>query len=140
MRNDVDDLSYDNILKFSQGIRKDIALEMVAERLPNDPEQVKLLLNVLKDLDTTALMERKNKIESEGVKSDREIADAFAMLLKQNGNQNIFQAKEPVPVPIEAPVIKPGELGDFQHVEGEMEIGINNETCDEFIKRMKNKE
>lgn len=131
-----DDLSYENILRYSQGTRKDLALKMTENQLPEDPEQIKLLLTILKDLDTTALMERKNKIESEGQKSDREIADAFVTLLKQNGNKNLFQVEGNASV-IEAPKIEPGQLGQFETVEGEMEIGISAETCDEFVRRMK---
>lgn len=137
-------ISYEDSLAFSQGVRRLVANELIKGGVPTDQDGVKLLMTVLKDSDTTALNDRKNKIDQDTANTGKEVVDAMMQLLPSLSNRNPFMrqadgsvaqdvAVEEVPVPS----VDPSKLGDFPEVEGEEHIGIVSEDINSFLARVK---
>lgn len=129
--------NYAEILGYSQGIRRTVVDKFMEEGVPQDPKDIEIVLKALKDMDSTAINDRKNSIEQNAADSSKEVATALRDMVMMQQNRNPFErtpdgsAKE-VPVP----QANPEKLGDHTLVEGEEEIGVVAETSTDFMKRM----
>jgi len=132
-----DRLSYEETLAYSQNIRKRVVDNFIKETIPNDPKDIEIVLKALKDMDTTAINDRKNNIDERNADSSKEVAEAMREMVLMQQNRNPFERNpdgsvEHVPVP-EA---NPEKLGEHELVDGEEEIGVISETSSDFMKRM----
>lgn len=126
-------MGYRETLDFTQRIRKGMVQGQTARGIPTDKDGAELLLKTLKDMDSTAINDRRNTIEEGTADSARKVADAMANFVKSNGNPFI-RNEEGDAVPI--PSVNPSRLPHIEHAEDEMHIGTVNETEEEFNKRM----
>lgn len=130
--------TYDESLAFTQGIREEIIHKLIEPGIPTDKEGLDFLLRAAKDMDHTTIANRRNQIESEGVKDTKVFLQGMAEIIRQQKNRNPFA------LPVEergspeesAPVITPGDLGDFDHAQGVEQFGLIVETSEEFNRRM----
>lgn len=135
-------MTYEETLRYSQNIRRRIVDEHTKEALPKDLDTMKVVLSALKDMDRTALDERKNVIDQGNADSSRQVAEAMNEFIKLQRNRNPFmRADDDSPSAVgQVPQVDPSELGNHEVVPGEDEIGIVTETADEFMARMKSAE
>lgn len=130
-------LSYEDTLAYSQGIRRTVVDKYMEKGVPKDPKEVETVLKALKDMDSTAINDRKNNIDQASADSSKEVAEAMREMVLMQQNRNPFErtpdgSVETTPVP-EA---NPEKLGDHELVDGEEEIGVIAETSNDFMKRM----
>lgn len=126
-------MDYTETLQFTQRLRKQIARSQTTQGIPTDKESVELLLKTLKDMDGTAINDRRNTIEEGTADSARKVADAMADFVKSNGNP-FMRNEEGDAVPI--PTVNPSRLPQIEHADDEMHIGTVTETQEEFNNRM----
>jgi len=135
-------MSYEQTLNYTQNIRRKFINKLCEHSIPTDPETANLLLKGLKDMDHTAIGDRKNRIDQEGVNSSKDIADAMAQFVRTQNNKNPFMRNPDGSVTELTPVIPKvdeSKLGDYEPVPGEADIGVIAETSEEFIGRMKDR-
>jgi hypothetical protein len=137
--NQEDVLDYQQTLSFSQRIRRRIIDKVMEDgEVPNDPKAVDTLLKTLKDMDQTALADRKNQIDQKDSDTSREVADAMRQMLEMQKNANPFARRDDgsVAAPTVVPSVSVEKLGEHKLVEGETEIGVISENCGDFMTRM----
>jgi len=129
--------NYEETLAYSQGIRRTVVDHYMKKGVPEDPKDIDTVLKALKDMDSTAINDRKNSIEQNAADSSKEVASALRDMVMMQQNRNPFErepdgsAKE-----IPTPQASPEKLGDHDLVDGEHEIGVVSETSTDFMKRM----
>jgi hypothetical protein len=137
------EMSYEQALAYSQGIRRKIVASKMRGGVPRDNDDIKVLLSTLKDHDTTAINDRKNNIEESASASSAEIAQAMVEAVKMLKNDNPFSLRsadgsvDPNHVPRALlPKLDESKLGEHEIVDGEQEIGVVQETSESFFSRM----
>lgn len=128
-------LSYEDTLAYSQGLRRQVVDHYMEVGVPKDPKDVETVLKALKDMDSTAINDRKNTIDEKTADGSKEVAMALMDVVRMQQNSNPFERQPDGSVP-EPPVASKEQLGDFQLVDGEEEIGVVSEKADDFLKRM----
>lgn len=139
--------NYEQEIAYTQRIRKEIIQKKIEGGIPNDNDEIKVLLSALKDHDTTTLTDRKNRIDESTSKSSAEIANAFAQFVMMQNNNNPFERNpdgtilteqtEDEETPTAAiPQVDEARLGEFDLVDGEEEIGVIIEDSESFFERM----
>jgi hypothetical protein len=140
-----DAMNYQETLQFTQSLRKQLVTEYVKpgmEGLVKDEGSVDRLLKTLKDMDQTALADRKNTIDSSTADSSRDVADAMQKFVHMQMNRNPFErlpdgsvapASEGATV---IPQVNEEKLGEHDLVEGEAEQGVIVESSSDFMARM----
>lgn len=134
-------MSYEETLHFTQGVRKDIVGKLTEEGIPADLDTTKVLLTTLKDMDGTAINDKKVRVEEQNAASNSEIANAVVQYSKMFGDDSPFFRKPDGSVldkEAAVPVADERRLGDHELVHGETEIGISMENSREFMERMQN--
>ena len=132
-------LDYNETLKYSQRLRRQIVENFISPdgKVTTDAKELDTVLKALKDMDQTALQDRKNQIDQSGADSSKEVAEAMRDLLAMQMNKNPFQRQpDGTAVPAPLPSIDKAKLGDHLLVKGEEEIGVITETSADFMKRM----
>ena len=138
------EMNYVQSLDWSQGIRRRIVAKKLQNGVPSDNDEIKILLSTLKDHDSTAISDRRNRIDESTSQSSAEIALAMVEMVKQQANQNPFAVRTVDGSPVKAVGANSGallkineaKLGDHDLVDGEGEIGTIQETCETFFGRM----
>lgn len=131
--------NYEETLSYSQGIRRRIVDKYFAGgEVPNDPKDVETVLKALKDMDSTAINDRKNNIDQATADSSKEVATAMRDMVLMQQNRNPFERSSDGSVEenVVIPEANPEKLGEHELVEGEEEIGVIAETSTDFMKRM----
>lgn len=129
-------LGYEETLQFSQAVRRRVVRHFTAGGIPGDVKEVSVVLKALKDMDTTALDERKNNIEQGNADSARTVAEAAREFIHLQKNRNPFEKTQDDKYAGAIPVIESERLGTFDIVPGETEIGVVIESSADFMKRM----
>lgn len=88
-----DSLEVNSILKTTQTIRKEIVKVMVKNGYPEDRRDIRLLMEVMRDMDVTALTSEKNLIEKESQGIAAKVSENVTQVLKILG-RNAFTATE----------------------------------------------
>jgi hypothetical protein len=133
----VEPLHDDDVLEYAKMKRVELIESMIdfdTGELPTEAKDRAIFLQALDGLDRVAVA--KKRIAGDNVNANK-MAEAAAMVsavLSQVGNQNIFRADAPrtvmdTPVQVYAP--------DLKLKPGELDIGIESNTYDEFAKRMR---
>lgn len=135
----VPDLNEDDVLSLTRRIRvRQLAIDLNKNggRLSDDPEERKIQLSLMKDLDSQA-----TKVKMIGAKerigaADREAALAVAKMLKLVGENPMRRD------PIEGEVTRPrpsikdaGELSPLKLVPDETQVGLDHTTYEELMER-----
>lgn len=136
-----DQLDYEQTLAYTQRFRRWAVGQMTQKGMPADPQEANVLLKALKDMDTTALTDRRNNIEQDNADTDREVVEAMKTFIGMQENADPFrrgsQGGNETPPP---PELEPEKLGEQSMVDGETEVGVVNETSKDFMKRMEGSE
>lgn len=127
-------MDYRQTLNYTQRVRKHLVQSQTARGLPQDKEGVEMLLKTLKDMDGTAINDRRNSIEEGNADSARKVADAMTTFIREN--KNPFRASDDGDVIPGPPTLNREKLPSVTHAEGETHIGTIIETSEEFTDRM----
>lgn len=135
------DLEYEQQIRYTQSVKETVlkaVLENTTGRVPTDKESVDMILKLTDSMDKTTIANRRIQVDSEGARSNRELAEGFAEFVKMQMNRNplIRDPNEAPPEPREIPDIPDEEFENFTIVEGETEIGIILEESNTFMERM----
>lgn len=124
------ELSDDDILKFSQRIRKKVVNHLTGngEKMPDDPKEQMVLLATLSDMDRQALTKKRIAGDNANAESDRQASVAIASMYAQLGTRSPFEVKDAKPIDGESREAKvpsvPDKLADVTLVPGELDVGI----------------
>ena len=133
-----DTRNYDETLNYTQALRRQIIDKKMEKGIPEDDDSLNLMLKAMKDMDQTAIQDRRNNIEADNSSTAREVASSMKEFLTLQRNEDPFRRTATGEVPdIPIPKLNPERLGTFELVDGEKEIGILQEGADAFIERMK---
>lgn len=133
------DLQDDQILNFTQGIRKDFVEEIIRPGLPTDKDDRGLLLELLKDMDRTSLGRMKMNVKERELDMAAQTQLALERITKQFGERSPFLAKDTSEtiegeyVEVSAPIIPETELPTLELVEGETLVGVEEIRYDSFM-------
>lgn len=130
-----DILDYEATLAYAQRTRRTIVDHYMEGGVPQELKEVDTVLKALKDMDTTALNDRKNNIDEKSADGSKEIANALMEAVRLQQNRNPFEAPEGE-VERDIPTLDKAQLGDFELVDGEGDPGGDPEKADDFLKRM----
>lgn len=134
---EIDVLDYEATLRFSQGLRRQIVGALTKGGVPTDKDSVDMILRSLKDMDATAINDRKNNIDQGMADSSKTVAEAMREFVTLQMNRNPFErTPDGEAKPTTVPTVDLEKLGDFELVAGEDEIGTVQETSAEFMERM----
>lgn len=124
------DLSDDDVLAYTQRIRRNFVDELIVNKLPvDDKVTAGLMLQTLHDMDRTALGKKKIVIEQGQSESDRIVAQALAELSKNPNLGNVFNNNNSG-ITIDADLSR---LPIIEHVPGQDAVGLEDRTYDAFI-------
>lgn len=108
-----------------------------ANNIPDDPNKLAILMEVMRDADRTELTIKRIVTDSKNAESDRELALALVNITKQRQGVNPFLVKtnaDSVTIDHRS-IVDASILPLLLPIEGNMEIGISTETFDDFIIR-----
>jgi hypothetical protein len=124
----------ETLLNFTQNIRHQMAKSMIQQGMPTDENAQKMLLTTLRDMDQTSISRIKADIDSQAMESDRKIQEIVEKLHQTMPTG--LRSAEPTD---HTPQVDPEELPSFDQENGELSVGIEQETSEEFISRMEGK-
>lgn len=131
-------LSDDQVIDYTQRVRKSLVAEILKEGFPTENTDRQTLLHALADMDRTAIQNKKIGSEDAKADADRVAALAIARINQQMGS--VIPGERPV---IEGQYTKlEGDITLIPNIEvvpGETDIGISDDTYDEFTGRMEKK-
>lgn len=125
-------LSDDDVLRFSQGIRKDLVTDMTKGGLPEDNKDRAMLLTALADMDRVAISNKRIGSQEKANGSNLLVAMAMAKLTENLGGKNPFETDVTPGRTLDADLEK---IPDVETVEGEMHIGAEDNCYEEFMKK-----
>lgn len=131
-----EDLSAEGLLKYSQGVRKNLVKDMTRDGIPQDKSDRQVLLQALHDMDQTSVNRLKLDVDKENAANGRLAQDLVEKLFNHNPRGlavNPGHETDRIPAP------KDDEIPDVELEEGETEIGLRQETSQDFLKRMESK-
>lgn len=127
------EMSDDDVLDYVQGQRKRVADMLTKDGIPEDRDNLEVLLTTLDGMGRTALGKKKVKSEENGNKNTLAAIEAMQLLGKQFGNTNPF-LKDVNQAPGIEQVVELDRLPQITTVEGEKDIGISANTYEDFIR------
>lgn len=125
-------LDYQATLAYTQRLRRRLVTKQTAGGVPGDKEGIETLLKTLKDMDSTAIADRRNSIDEGNADTAKRVADSMAEFIATNQNPFLRQPDGSVGIP----TLNPSRLPDVEHVEGETFIGTISESEEAFTQRM----
>lgn len=131
-----EDLSAEGLLKYSQGVRKNLVKDMTRDGIPQDKSDRQVLLQALHDMDQTSVNRLKLDVDKENAANGRLAQDLVEKLFNHNPRG---LAVSPGHETDHIPAPKDDEIPDVELEEGETEIGLRQETSQDFLKRMESK-
>ena len=122
--------SEDNILAFAQATRKGIVKDLLKAGTPTDPDNVKIVLGALKDMDSQAIGRKRIKVEEKHNDIQAQSAAMIARVLAETNGGDCYKVIEGIAR--EIPTL-PKHIPDPVLVEGETEeISKTNHTYETF--------
>jgi hypothetical protein len=124
----------DSILAQTHAVRKAVVGELFKDgKLPSEPDDRKLLLATLKDMDASALGRKRIKVDEKQNNNQEAARGLIAQLLQAAAGKKPYQAE--IPVEREIPVLGM-DIPDPALVEGETSTTYVQETVEMFRNRM----
>lgn len=131
------ELTYEEQLAYTQDIKQEILNRLLTsgmnDTIPTDKDSVTSMMKVIDGMDRTTLADRKNTIEQDNAGNTQVLLQTLAAFVDQAKNTNPFAAPE---ADRDIPDVPVEELGTFEHVDGEAEIGTSTEDHASFDARM----
>jgi hypothetical protein len=131
---ETDELSDDDIMRFTQGTRKRLVGELIKEGLPEDKDGIEVLLHAMADMDRTALGNKRIGANEKQSAADIMVATAIAQISSQFGQQNPFEGNSEKILP----TYDQKRLPPANAVPGETDIGLSEENYDNLVKQFDN--
>lgn len=131
---DKDEVHSEDILDFTQNIRKQMVRNLVARGLPDQKEDTELLLTTMRDMDRVALGRMKIQTDKEGNANGRLAQEIVDRLFKLNPHG----LASDTPVRTDIPVPDIDELPQVEFAPDMLVCGLVSDTADEFVKRYEN--
>jgi len=123
----------DSILAYAQTMRKHIVKDLMKAGTPTDPDNIKVILGALKDMDGQALNRKRIKVEEKQTDIQAQSASLIARVLAETSGGDFYKATEGLARVI--PVL-PKHIPDPILVEGETtDVVVNSQTYDSFTAR-----
>ena len=129
------DLSDDDILRLTQIKRKEIVDAIAGEKIPDDNNDRKMLLDTLDSMTRQALGNKRIGAAEKMAAADQAAAIAIQQITQKFGSNNPFQSKDGVTyehqrfsVELESAIQEPETLT------GETDVGLSDMTYDEFMR------
>lgn len=129
--NEIDGLTDDDIMQFTQGTRKRLISQMIAKGLPTEKEEIETLLHAMADMDRTALGNKRIGASEKQSAADVMVATAISRITSEFGQQNPFEGNYERVIPTPDQSILPSA----NPVPGETDIGLSEQNYDELMKR-----
>lgn len=124
----------DSILAFTHSKRKVIVGELMKDnKLPVEPDDRKLLLGTLKDMDSAALGRKRIKVEEQANNNQEQAASIIAQMFAAASGRRPYQVAQPVERPV--PMLG-NEVPEPEVVDGEMDMVAAQGSVEEFMTRM----
>jgi len=121
--------SDEDLLKFTQGVRKRFIADITKDGFPNDPKEQRILLQSLSDMDKQSLGNKAIGASEKQSESDSLVARALSQLGSHFGTTNPFEGKG-----VEIPKLENGKLPDIDLAPGETTVGLANDNYNDFMK------
>jgi hypothetical protein len=126
--------SDDDLLKFSQGVRKRFINTITKTGFPEDPKEQRVLLQALSDMDKQSLGNKAIGASEKQSESDLLVARALSNLGSHFGTVNPFEGEGK-----EIPKLEDGSLPVIEIAPGETDVGLSDENYDGFMKKFEDK-
>lgn len=134
-------MSDDDVLFYTQGVRKSLVHEMTKDGLPAEKGDRMVLLAALGDMDRSALGNKKIGAKERAGQADRQAAMLIAAMTGQLGNKSPFEVAPASNQPLgRAPVLDESGLQELTLAPGETEIGLANVGFDEFMSKVESQQ
>lgn len=133
-------MTHEESLAFTQGLRKRLVHDLTAgcTKIPTSPEEAKLMLETLNDMDRTTLGHMRQKSEDKTAARDQLLAEAMLQFARQAGSKSLFRSNE-VPDVVERvprrPPIDDSLLPEIELLPGELDVGLHNISYNELSDR-----
>lgn len=131
-----EDLSAEGLLRYSQGIRKNLVKDMTGKGMPEDKEERMQLLQALRDMDQTSVNRMKLDVDKEQAANGKAVQEIVERMFNVNPRGLAVAPGEEVD---RLPEPNPQDIPDVDLEDGETEIGLRQESSKDFLERMENK-
>ena len=125
----------DDVLEYAKNRRVELVESLLTDgKPPTDPKDRATYLQALDGLDRVAVAKKRIAGDSANANKMAEAAAMIGSVLSQVGNRNIYRADQPV----ERDVTPSSQsfVPELQLKPGELDIGIETVTYNEFAKKM----
>lgn len=127
----------DQNIAYTQQLRRQILTDVTKDGLPKDKESIDLVLEAARDIDRTALGNKRIQSGDRNSDSNHRVAMAVQQLQRSLGNANPFEVGPDGQDPaIDQARFNDDLLPDIEVKPGEMDVGHHEETYKEFMARM----
>lgn len=130
------EMSDDEILNYTQGIRKQFIEHVTSEGFPSKPREQEVFLSALADMDRVATNNKRIGASERASAADMMVAQTIMQVTEHFGAANPFERGGSM---VNGPLIDPARLPEPEPVPGETDVGISGEKYDEFIERVESK-
>lgn len=127
-----EELADDEIIKHNQRTRLAYVRHKTHESFPEDPKEMTVILAAMSDMDRAALGNKRIGANEKQAAADALVANAINQLSQHYGSENPFAVKRGGDG---APELEHSQIPDPNPVPGETDIGISEQTYDDFIKK-----
>lgn len=126
----VEELTDDDIMRFTQGTRKRFVQELIQDNFPQDPKEQHVMLTAMADMDRAALGNKRIGANERQAAADALVARAIGEISNQFGSTNPFAARNGEER--ELPEYEASRLPNADPVPGETDVGISDQTYKEM--------
>lgn len=130
------DIEPDQVLNFTQGIRKEVVMSLVSSGVPQDNKDRSALLETLRDMDKTSLGVMKLNTKERELDIGARTQMALQRLTETLGVQNPMAVSQDTPIDGTAtrvPQLSLDAVPQVELAEGETLVGIENIRYEEFM-------
>jgi len=131
-------LDYEETLHYGQRMRRKLVHHMTqgGEKMPTDTKEANVMLKALDGMDKSALERKKNSIDQGNADTSRVVAESMREFIQGQKNRNPFERGAGDLFDGSIPILDQFQLGEYETVPGETEIGVVVEKSGDFMKRM----
>jgi hypothetical protein len=120
----------DELLSLSCKIRFDIIKSLTSSGIPQDPDNVKVLLSALKDMDSQAISRKRIKVEEKVSDNQEKAASIIAHILSNTHSSQFIDSN--VNSSRAIPIL-PSNIIDIEILPGETEVDAPQQDYDSFM-------
>ncbi len=125
----------DELLEKNESLRRSIISKLVEKEIPTDTESLNLLSKLLDSSDRSAISRKRIKVDSKANDNQERVLAFAQMILKQSHGRDTFKSIDGEEGEIKRLEVIPEE--EITIVEGELDIGIENNEYNSFMGKNK---